>query len=358
MSAVLETKPTQFLQILDIDGNVKNSDWMPKLSDQELRNLMHKMVFTRIWDGRAVKLTRQGRLGFYAPVAGQEASMLGSEAATNKEDFLLPSYRDIPQSVWHGLPLYQAFLYSRGHQHGGQIPEGVNVLMPQIIIGAQIVQTTGVAMAFKLRHEKRVAFTYIGDGGTSQGDFYEGINFAGAYQVPAVFIVQNNQFAISVPVRLQTAAQTLASKAVAAGIPSMQVDGMDVLAVYAATKQSVDRAREGAGPSLIETITFRYGPHTMSGDDPTRYRTKDMEQEWQLKDPLVRFRKFLEAKGLWSDRDEESTIEEAKTAVSEALAKADSYPKMTVAGLIDQMFEKLPDDLIVQRAEYASEEGR
>ncbi|MCY0877031.1 MAG: pyruvate dehydrogenase (acetyl-transferring) E1 component subunit alpha [Firmicutes bacterium] len=357
MSAVLEKKSLPYLQVLDEEGNVVSAEWMPKLSDEVLRDLMRKMVFTRIWDGRAVKLTRQGRLGFYAPVAGQEASMIGSEAATQKEDFLLPSYRDVPQAVWHGWPLYQAFLYSRGHQHGGQFPQDVHVLMPQIIIGAQVVQAAGVALAFKLNKEPKVAFTYIGDGGTSQGDFYEGINFAGAYQAPAVFIVQNNQFAISVPVALQTAAETLAKKAVAAGIPGVQVDGMDVLAVYAATKQAVDRARAGGGPSLIETITFRYGPHTMSGDDPTRYRTKDLEEQWQRKDPLVRFRKFLESKNLWSEADEERVIAEANDAVKEALSQADNYPKMTVAQLIDSMFESLPADLIAQRADFA-EEGK
>ncbi|MHB1630435.1 MAG: pyruvate dehydrogenase (acetyl-transferring) E1 component subunit alpha [Bacilli bacterium] len=353
MSAIAPAKPLPYLQVLDVTGNVVNPALMPKLTDDALRDLMYKMVFTRVWDQRAVKLTRQGRLGFYAPVAGQEASMVGSEAATTRDDFLLPSYRDVPQAVWHGWPLYQAFLYSRGHQHGGQFPDGVNVLIPQIIIGAQVVQATGVGLAFKLKGEKRVAFTYIGDGGTSQGDFYEGINFAGAFRTPTVFVVQNNQFAISVPVSLQTAAETLAKKAAAAGIPGVQVDGMDVLAVYGAMKQAVERAREGGGPSLIETLTFRYGPHTMSGDDPTRYRSKELEEEWQQKDPLVRFRHYLSQRNLWSEKDEEAVIEEAKTAVNEALKKADEYQSMTLPGLIDRMFETLPDDLLAQRAELA-----
>lgn len=352
MSLELEARPVPFLQVLDEKGNVVDKARLPKLSDDDLRNLMYKMVFTRVWDQRAVKLARQGRLGFYAPVAGQEASMIGSEAATSREDFILPGYRDIPQLVWHGLPLYQAFLYSRGHQHGGEIPEDVNVLMPQIIIGAQIVEATGVALGFKLKGEKRVAITYTGDGGTSQGDFYEGMNFAGAYTAPAIFIVQNNQFAISVPVSMQTAAHTLAQKAVAAGIPGIQVDGMDVLAMYAATKEAVNRARNGDGPTMIEAVTFRYGPHTMSGDDPTRYRTKDVESEWEQKDPLIRFRTFLEQKGLWSQEDEEKTIEEAKNQVQEALTKADQYPKMTIEGLIDSMFEQLPAELKAQRAEF------
>lgn len=353
MSLELETRPVSFLQILDEKGNVVDPARLPKLNDEELRRLMYKMVFTRVWDQRAVKLARQGRLGFYAPVAGQEASMVGSEAATSRADFILPGYRDIPQLVWHGLPLYQAFLYSRGHQHGGEIPQDVNVLMPQIIIGAQIVEAAGVALGFKLKKEQRVAITYTGDGGTSQGDFYEGMNFAGAFHAPAVFIVQNNQFAISVPVSQQTAAETLAQKAVAAGIPGIQVDGMDVLAMYSATKEAVDRARSGGGPTLIEAVTFRYGPHTMSGDDPTRYRTKDVESEWEQKDPLIRFRTFLENKGLWSQEDEERTIEEAKNQIQEALAKADEYPKMTVEGLIDSMFESLPAELKAQRAEFA-----
>lgn len=357
MSVSWTTKTDEFVQVLNEEGKVVNADWLPKLSAEQLRELMHRMVFTRIWDQRAIKLTRQGRLGFYAPVSGQEGTMIGSEFATTKEDFLLPSYRDIPQAVWHGLPMDQAFLYSRGHQHGGQIPSDVNVLMPQIIIGAQIVQTAGVAMGFKLKNQKNVAFTYIGDGGTSQGDFYEGLNFAGAYQLPAVFIVQNNQFAITVPVALQTAAKRLADKAVAAGMPGIQVDGMDVLAVYAATKQTVDHAREGAGPGLIEAITFRYGPHTMAGDDPTRYRTKELEEEWQKKDPLVRFRLYLEQQGLWTPSDEEAVIEEAKTAVNEALAKADAVAPMTVESLIDSMFDQLPSDLLAQKAEFVKKEG-
>lgn len=358
VSAVLDSKPVPYLQVLDQDGNVVAPDLVPNLTNEELRELMYRMVFTRTWDQRAVKLQRQGRLGFYAPVSGQEASMLGTEYATTKEDFLLPGYRDIPQSVFHGWPMYQAFLYSRGHQHGGEVPKDVNVVPPQIIIGAQYVQATGFAMAFKLRGEKRVAMTYTGDGGTSQGDFYEAMNFAGAYQAPAVFIVQNNQFAISVPVRLQTAAETLAQKAVAAGIPGVQVDGMDVLAVYAAAKEAVDRARNGEGPTLIEAVTFRYGPHTMSGDDPTRYRTKDAENEWEKKDPLIRFRLYLEKQDLWSQADEEKAIADAQDAVNDALKQADSHPPMTVTGLIDSMFETLPPDLLAQREQFGAQEGK
>lgn len=354
MSTILEkSSSVPYVQVLDENGQVVQADLMPKLSDEELREMMRRMVFTRVLDQRAIKLTRQGRLGFYAPVAGQEASMIGTEAATTKEDFILPGYRDVPQLHFHGWPLYQWILFSRGHQHGSDMPKDLNVLMPQIIIGAQYVQTAGVAMAFKLKGEKRVAITYTGDGGTSQGDFYEGMNFAGSFKAPAVFVVQNNQFAISVPRELQTAAETLAQKAVAVGIPGVQVDGNDILAVYAVTKQAVDRARAGEGPTLIEAVTFRFGPHTMSGDDPTRYRTKDLESEWERKDPLVRFRKYLEGKGLWSQEDEERAMEESKNELADALKKADAVPKMTVPGLIESMFENLPDALKAQMSEYA-----
>ncbi len=358
MSTPIEAKPVQYIQVLDEEGKVVNPDLIPDLTDEQLHELMRRMVFTRIWDQRAIKLTRQGRLGFYAPVAGQEACMVGSEFALKKEDFILGGYRDLPQAVWHGYPLHQAFLYSRGHQIGGQVPQDVNIMLPQIIIGAQIVQTSGVAMAFKLRNEKRVAITYTGDGGTSQGDFYEGMNFAGAFQLPAVFFVQNNQFAISVPREFQTAAKTLAQKAIAAGIEGVQVDGMDIFAVYAATKQAVERAREGGGPSMIEAVTFRYGPHTMSGDDPTRYRTKDTETEWEKRDPLIRFRAYLEAKGLWTKEEEDRVIEESKDAVNDALKAADSVPKMTIPGLIETMFETTTNQLEIQKAEYTEQEAK
>ncbi|MGG1571543.1 pyruvate dehydrogenase (acetyl-transferring) E1 component subunit alpha [Fictibacillus sp. NRS-1165] len=358
--SLIEQVEKQFetFQILSEDGKVVNKSAMPKLSDEELQELMTRMVYTRIWDQRAISLNRQGRLGFYAPVAGQEASMLGSQFALDKEDWILPGYRDIPQIVFHGLPLYQAFLYSRGHFQGGQIPEGVNVLMPQIIIGAQIVQAAGVGVGLKKKGKKNVAITYTGDGGASQGDFYEGLNFAGAYNAQTIFVVQNNRFAISVPVEKQSAAKTIAQKAVAAGIEGIQVDGMDVLAVYSAVKQARERALNGEGPTLIETLTYRYGPHTMAGDDPTRYRTEDLDNEWTKKDPLVRFRKFLEDKGLWSEEQENKVMDQAKEDIKAAIKKADAAPKQKVTDLIGFMFEELPHNLKEQLEEYKAKESK
>lgn len=282
--------------------------------------------------------------------------MVASEFALEKADWLLPSYRDIPQIVWHGFPLHQAFLYSRGHFAGGQIPEGVHVLMPQIIIAAQCTQAAGLALGLKKRGKANVAAAFFGDGATSQGDFYEGLNVAGAFKVPAVFICQNNRFAISVPVEKQTAAATLAQKAVAAGIRGVRVDGMDALAVYAATAAARAAAVAGEGPTLIETLTYRYGPHTMAGDDPTRYRTKELTDVWEKKDPLVRFRRFLEARGLWGASDDERVAAEAKADVAAALKQADETPKQTVSDLLSFMYEQPTPPLVEQLALHAAKD--
>jgi pyruvate dehydrogenase E1 component alpha subunit len=351
-------KQFQTVQILNEEGEIVNEAAMPDLSDEQLQELMSRMVYTRILDQRSISLNRQGRLGFYAPTAGQEASQLASQYALEKEDFILPGYRDVPQMIWHGLPLAQAFLWSRGHFQGGNIPEGVNVIAPQIIIGAQIIQAAGVALGMKKRGQKSVAITYTGDGGASQGDFYEGINFAGAFNAPAIFIVQNNRFAISTPVEKQSAARTIAQKAVAAGIYGIQVDGMDPLAVYAAVREARERAINGEGPTLIETLTYRYGPHTMAGDDPTRYRTADLDNEWEKKDPLVRFRKFLEKKGLWNEEKENEVIEKAKEDIKNAIAEADKAPKQKVTDLISIMYEEMPYNLKEQYEIYKEKESK
>jgi len=206
--------------------------------------------------------------------------------------------------------------------------------------------------------KKSVAVTYTGDGGSSQGDFYEGINFAGAYGAPAIFIVQNNQFAISTPRDKQTAATTIAQKAVSAGIPGVLVDGMDPLAVYAVVKEARERAINGGGPTLIETMCYRYGPHTMAGDDPTRYRTSDTDSEWEKKDPLVRFRNFLVNKGIWNEEIENEVIEQAKEDIKVAIKKADDTPKQKVTDLISNMYEELPNNLQEQYEIYKEKESK
>ncbi|AIQ13179.1 pyruvate dehydrogenase (acetyl-transferring) E1 component subunit alpha [Paenibacillus durus] len=345
------TEDVEALTVLSPAGEVINKDKMPALTDDQLKEIAYRMIFTRTWDDRAVNLGRQGRLGFYAPTSGQEATMVGSEFALEKEDFICPGYRDIPQLVWHGLPLHQAFLYSRGHQHGGEIPEDVSVLPPQIIIGAQILHATGIAMGFKLKNQKNVAITYTGDGGSSEGDFYEGLNFAGRFKLPVIFFVQNNGYAITTPFAKQTASKSIAHKAVAAGITGVKVDGMDIFAVIQAVKEAAERARNGEGPTLIEAVTYRFRPHSLS-DDASKYRTKEEEGEWNEKDPIARVVKYLESKGLWSDEDTQRVKDEAKAKVNEEIKLAEKTEKMTISGLIDSMFETTPKDLEEQKADF------
>lgn len=358
--ALLKDVGTDFpmYQAIDETGKVTNEALIPDLSDDELVELMTQMVWSRVLDQRSTALNRQGRLGFFAPTAGQEASQLASHFAFEKEDRLFPGYRDVPQLVKHGLSLSEAFLWSRGHVAGNLYPDDLYALPPQIIIGAQYVQAAGVALGLKKRGSKNVAFVYTGDGGTSQGDFYEAINFAGSYHANAVFFVQNNGFAISTPRSKQTAAETLAQKAIAAGIPGIQVDGMDPLATYYVSKLARDWTSAGNGPVLIETLTYRYGPHTLSGDDPTRYRSKELDDEWQKKDPLIRFRNYLTEKGLWSKEKEDEVIEQTKEEIKQAIAEADRVPKQKVSDFLKNMYEVQPQNIKEQIEFYEAKESK
>ncbi|MGX7109393.1 pyruvate dehydrogenase (acetyl-transferring) E1 component subunit alpha [Facklamia miroungae] len=335
-------KPDNFdfsmVQIMDEEGTIVNPELLGDITDEEMVQFMEEMVWARELFERSTALNRQGRLGFYAPTSGQEASQLGTVLATEKEDFLLPGYRDVPQLIKHGLPLHKAFLWSKGHVAGSTFDEDLKAYPPQIIIGAQYVQTAGVALGIKKNNRQAIAMTWTGDGGSSQGDFYEGINFAGAFKAPAVFVVQNNGWAISTPRSVQTAAPTLAQKAVAAGIPGIQVDGMDILSVYAVTKAAREYAIAGNGPVLIETICYRFGPHTLSGDDPKRYQPEGAQEEWRAKDPLVRMRKYLTAKGLWSEEKEQEVIQKTKDEVKEAIKLADQEPRQKISDFLKNMY--------------------
>lgn len=347
--------PTNFdfttVQILNEEGKIVNKQLLPELSDEELVSLMKDMVWEREWFNRTKAFSRQGRLGFVAPTAGQEASQMGTINALEPQDRLFPGYRDVPQLIKHGMSYKDAFLWSKGHVEGSRYPEGLHAYPPQIIIGAQYVQTAGVALALKKKGEDAVVITYTGDGGSSQGDMYEGINFAGAFKAPAIFVIQNNGWAISTPREKQTAAPTLAQKAVAAGIPGIQVDGMDILAVYAVTKAARKYALEGNGPVLIETLTYRYGAHSLSGDDPKRYQPEGVQEEWQAKDPLNRFRIYLTEKGLWNEEMENQVVEETKELAKKAIKEADETPKQKVSDFLKNMFET-PDYILQEQIKH------
>ncbi len=345
------------VQILDNDGNVVNEELMANFSDELLVDLMKKMVWERALHEQTMSFSKQGRLGFYAPTWGEEASEMGTAAAFKKQDFLFPAYRDLPQLIQHGATVAQMYLWSKGHIKGNLFD--ARALRPQIIIGAQMVEMAGGALGIKKNGEKdTVAYAYTGEGGSSQGDTYEGMNFAGVFQVPGVFIIQNNGWAISFPRKLQTEAQTIAQKAVAAGIPGVQVDGMDVLACYEVAKEAREFAAAGNGPVLIETLTYRFGAHSSAGDDPTRYRTENETKPWFDKDPLIRLRKYLTKKGLWSEEEEQKYADECKQSFKEAMKEADSVEPEKVSDMLKRTFEVPTPDIKEQIKKYEEKESK
>jgi pyruvate dehydrogenase E1 component alpha subunit len=326
------------VQILDEKGKLVNKGMKSSLTDEELVELMKVLVWGRTTNERLILAGRQGRIGNLPPSEGQEASQLATLFAMKKEDFVLPTYRDMIPLVHHGMPMKNAVLWYRGHMAANIYPEGVHGLPPQTIIGSQIIQAAGLGYAYRRDEKDQVSFTYIGDGGSSQGDFYEGINFAGVFNSQTVFIVQNNKYGISVPRELQSKASTLAQKAAAAGIPGIQVDGMDPLALYEAAKMAREYTMAGNGPVVIETLCYRFGAHTLS-DDPTRYRSQEEVDGWLAKDFLIRMRTYLGEKGLWNEDMEQDVIDATTKEVNEALDLADKEPKMKVSQLLKNVYE-------------------
>lgn len=344
------------IQVVDEDAKIVDQDTFKNFTDDQLVEFMKKMVWERALHEQTMNFSRQGRMGFYAPTAGEEATEMGTVMAMEKQDYLLPAYRDIPQLIQHGATVTEAYWWSRGHVKGNEF--SARALMPQIIIGAAYLETAGVAMGLKKNGEDAIAFTYTGDGGTSQGDSYEGMNFAGAYQVPALFIVQNNGYAISTPRKKQTAAVALTQKAVAAGIPSVQVDGMDILACYSVAKAAREFILAGNGPVMIETLTDRYGAHSSAGDDPSRYRTKEEQQPWLDRDPLIRMRKILTDKKLWSEEQEDKLVEEYKASFKEAIKEADAVEPEKVSDMLKRTFEVPTPALKAEIAKFEEKESK
>ncbi len=337
------------LQILDEKGGVR-ADLDPRLPDGELRRIYADMVLGRAADLKAFTLQRQGRLGTYAPSRGHEGIQAGAAAAMAADDWFFPYFRDLGILLRRGIPLNLYFLYWMGHEDGMRVPDGVNAFTIAIPVGSQIVQAAGAGLAVRLRHLDRVVFSTLGDGATSEGDFHEGLNFAGVFKTPNVFICVNNQWAISTPRSRQTAAPTLAEKARAYGFAGVQVDGNDVLACYAAAKEAADRARAGEGPTLIEAYTYRMSDHTTS-DDAARYRQAADVAEWEKKDPIERFRLYLRGRGLSDDASEKAVREAAVAAVEKAVAEAEAVPPPDIEELFRHTYAEMPPELLTQLAE-------
>ena len=298
----------QRLSILNEDGEFDDSS-APEIDDDLLLSMFKAMLRARRFDERQLRLQRQGEIGTFAPVHGQEAAQIGAIAAIDEEDWFVPSFRESAAALWRGVPMENLLLYTAGYNEGGWMEKGSRSLPIAIPVASQLPHAAGLAYAMKHRGENHVVMAFFGDGATSEGDFHEAMNFAGVYELPVVFLCQNNQWAISTPREQQTRSATLAQKSFAYGFPGVQVDGNDVFAVYKACGDAVRRARDGDGPTLIEAVTFRMEVHT-TADDPSKYRSEEEEQRWAERDPLDRLQKFLEDRDLLGE-DGVSELEEA-----------------------------------------------
>ncbi|MGM0604814.1 MAG: pyruvate dehydrogenase (acetyl-transferring) E1 component subunit alpha [Halobacteriota archaeon] len=353
--SVLQRDPGDLLQVLDEDGTVVGD--VPDIDDQTVVDIYRDMVLARHFDRRAVSLQRQGRMGTYPPLSGQEGAQIASAHALNEADWLFPSYREHGAAVVRGVPLEQTLLYWMGHEAGNSVDEDVHVFPVAVPIASQILHATGAAWAASLRGDDDKAFLcHFGDGATSEGDFHEAMNFAGVFDTPNVFFCNNNQWAISVPRERQTASRTIAQKATAYGFEGVQVDGMDPLAVYKVTREAVEKAKadeppeSGRRPTLIEAVQYRFGAHT-TADDPTVYRDEDEVQRWKAKDPIPRLETFCRDNGLLDDESVGAIEQAAKDRVADAIDTAESVRRPLPEEMFESVYEELPEHLREQHEE-------
>lgn len=319
----------------------------------QLMALYRAMVRARTFDEKAVALQRTGRLGTYASALGQEAVAIGLAAAMQEDDVFLPSFREHGAQLWRGVTMEELFLFWGGDERGNDY-SGPREDFPLCIpVASQFPHAAGVALALKLRGGGRVAVCAGGDGATSKGDFYEALNVVGAWELPAVFVIANNQWAVSVRRSDQTAAQTLAQKAFAAGLPGEQVDGNDVIAVRDVVARALERARSGGGGTLIEAITYRLADHT-TADDASRYRDdEEVGPHWK-EEPISRLRDYLVAEGVWNKDDEEALIRESQAEVEAAAKNYLARDPEPATAIFDYLYEHLPQALETQRAQVAA----
>ena len=336
-------------QLLAPDGKprVKQLPAFARDRDEMLR-MYRVMSLTRAFDSRAISLQRTGKLGTYASCLGHEAAHVGAGAAMLHEDVLCPSYREYGAQFWRGVKPEEVLLYWGGDERGNDFSGPAHDFAWSVPIATQTLYGAGAALAFKTRGEKRAAVAFLGDGGTSEGAFYEALNVAGVMQLPIVFVVVNNKWAISVPLAQQTRAETLAQKAIAAGIPGIQVDGNDVIAVRKTAEEALARARDGKGPTVIEALTYRLSDHT-TADDARRYRSDAEVEEARSKEPLVRTRKYLESLQAWDDEQEAALASENKKTVEAAVKAYLDTPRQPVTAMFDYMYAELPETLREQR---------
>lgn len=336
---ILESFNVKRLDILDEKGNADDS-LMPSLSDEKIKKMYETLSLTRTFDQMTLSLQREGRIGSYAPVLGQEASQVGSAFCIEKSDWIFPSFREIGVYITMGYPIHMLFQYWSGDERGVRCPDNLNIFPICVPVGTQLPHAVGAAMAAKYRNDKIAVVAYFGDGASSEGDFHEGLNIAGVFRLPAVFICQNNQWAISVPRERQTASKTISQKAYAYGFEGIQVDGNDIFAVYKATKEALEKAKNGGGPTLIECFTYRMSDHT-TADDAARYRTREEVDAWKPKDPILRLRLFMKKKGLWTEQYQKKIEEKAKDTIDEAVKAAESLEPPHPRDMFKYTYENL-----------------
>jgi len=334
----------RMLKVLDQNGKVVEKALEPKLDDSVLERAYRTMVLSRAADEKAVILQRQGRLGAYPPNHGQEAASMGPAMALEEGDWLVWAFRELAGLLWKGLPLLNYYLYWMGNEEGSRYPPGLNITPASIPVASQMPISVGIAYASALRSENRVTLAFCGDGGTSEGDFHEAMNVSGVLRTPNVFVVQKNQWAISVPRSRQTAAPTIAQKACAYGLKGIQVDGNDLLAMYIATKEAAERARRGEGPTLIEAYTYRMGNHTTS-DDARKYRLESEAKGWELRDPISRLKAYLISRGSLDDDREKQVWSDAREAVEKAVAEAEGFPPPALEDVFQYTYAEMPSEL-------------
>lgn len=345
----------EYRQYVDSDGQLLpgiTADSLPEFArnSTELLKMYRMMTLVRSFDTKAVNLQRTGKLGTYPPALGHEAAQVGAAAALRAEDVIAPVYREIGTQIWRGVRMVEILRYWGGDETGNDFVNTRHDFPWCVPIATQTLHAAGAALAFKIRREPRCALAYIGDGGTSEGAFYEAMNVAGVQKLPVVFYVVNNRWAISVPLAQQTAAETLAQKGIAAGIPGIQVDGNDILAVREVLEQALARARNGHGPTVVEALTYRLSDHT-TADDASRYRpTGEVEQSWQL-EPLKRLRAYLIGLQLWDETQEQALKAECSAQVDAAVQEYFATGKAPVSAMFDHLFANMPKRIAEQRAE-------
>lgn len=348
----------RLFSVLDLDGRA-DPDTDPRLDGALVKRIYEAMLRTRIIDARLLKLQRQGRIGFHVGAEGEEAAIIASTAALRDTDWIFPCYREWGAALYRGMSLqaYVDNMYGNANDivKGRQMPDHItarefrfgSITAP---IGTQITQAVGFAWAAKIRRQDVVTATYFGDGATSSNDFHAGMNFAGVYQVPTLFLLRNNGWAISVPSEQQTHARTYADKGLGYGIPATRCDGNDALAVYACTRQALERAVRGEGPTLLELVTYRSGAHS-SSDDPTVYRDAAEHEEQQKRDPMRRLRRYLEREHGYTEVEHAAFEERVQNELSACIERAESAPAPTIASMFEDVFEHMPPHLVEQQAE-------